>query len=106
MAFNHVGNCSCPVGCCDCGPVRNPDPEYVIYDTLKDELELTCTRYSPLTSNYYWGSDSALTSGRFLLLEVNGVKYLSGEQKLFLLEYALTKNKSIILNWEIQNDSK
>ena len=24
MAFNHVGNCSCPVGCCDCGP---PAPE-------------------------------------------------------------------------------
>ncbi len=19
MAFNHVGNCSCPIGCCDCG---------------------------------------------------------------------------------------
>lgn len=19
MAFNHVGGCSCPVGCCDCG---------------------------------------------------------------------------------------
>lgn len=19
MAFNHVGNCNCPIGCCDCG---------------------------------------------------------------------------------------
>lgn len=24
MAFNHVGNCDCPVGCCDCGP---PSPK-------------------------------------------------------------------------------
>lgn len=24
MAFNHVGGCDCPVGCCDCGP---PSPE-------------------------------------------------------------------------------
>jgi hypothetical protein len=22
MAFNHVGDCSCPVGSCDCGPER------------------------------------------------------------------------------------
>lgn len=20
MAFNHVGKCDCPIGCCDCGP--------------------------------------------------------------------------------------
>ena len=31
MAFNHVGNCDCPVGCCDCGVdyARNKRDEMV-----------------------------------------------------------------------------
>ncbi len=30
MAFNHVGQCECPVGCCDCGS------SYTLDDYLRD----------------------------------------------------------------------
>lgn len=39
MAFNHVGQCCCPVGCCDCGPSSETDLA-IIYDPKNNELYL------------------------------------------------------------------
>ncbi len=37
MAWYHVGNCSCPIGCCCCGDPKRIDA-YLYYDPIKREL--------------------------------------------------------------------
>jgi hypothetical protein len=40
MSFYHVNNCSCPSGCCDCGPETEKDAVNadIFYDSLNDEM--------------------------------------------------------------------
>lgn len=36
MAFYHIGNCDCPIGCCDCGETTSTI--HVKYSAKKDEI--------------------------------------------------------------------
>lgn len=39
MAFYHVGSCSCPVGCCDCGEPVKKRPEFMSKNELIAEVK-------------------------------------------------------------------
>jgi len=45
MAWYHVGNCSCPVGCCDCGPT--PEPRIYTEEELNARNRHVWYTYNP-----------------------------------------------------------
>jgi len=53
MAFNHVGNCSCPVGCCDCDVVSEKTTR--VYINLRTARLFLFTSTTPMWDHWFSG---------------------------------------------------
>ncbi len=86
MAFNHVGNCSCPVGCCDCGPVnphqKQDDMVYAYIQTLipKDLYMLKSTGELYEVKRY---KDRMLGENEFYVGQIDPLTLVQGVEILF-----------------------
>lgn len=87
MAFNHVNDCSCPVGCCDCGSRPYEDEVCLWHDAEKDELFLS-SRTPPDWRHWHksW-FEEYVESGKWTLLEVCHPELLNKDQKVAVFDY-------------------
>ena len=102
MAFNHVGNCSCPVGCCDCGPTnphQNQDDmvnSYIRSLIPKDLFMIKST--GELYERDRW-TDRLLGENEFYIGQIDSLALNDGIEILFafygwMLKEGVLKNQT------------
>ena len=86
MAFNHVGKCDCPVGCCDCGPTnphqKQDDMVYKYIQTLipKDLYMLKSTGELYEKNRYV---DRSLGENEFYVGQIDSINLVKGVEIMF-----------------------